>query len=151
MSLQPGTRNPFKNTDVRHICSQNYHTNSFAMTTNQGVFNTRIWDEKLVPLLEGFRKSIQLVIHLLLASRQENQVKEEYRPDDDVTEKKVGHTLSTLWTKSVTSSAMLEFRRIAILNITNVTNRTVIAMTETIKAWTISGSNSAPLLVMTTG
>ncbi len=88
----------------------------------------------LVPLLEGFRKSFQLVIHLLLASRQENQVKEENRPDDDVTEKKVGHTPSTLWTKSVTSSAMLEFRRMAILNITNVTQRTVIAMTETIKA-----------------
>jgi len=92
----------------------------------------------LVSLLEGFRKSFQLVIHLLLASRQENQVKEENRPDDDVTEKKVGHIPSTLWTECrkfrVTSSTMLEFRRMAILNITNVTQRTVIAMTETIKA-----------------
>ncbi len=91
-----------------------------------------------VALLEAVRKSFQLVIHLLLASRQENQVKEENRPDNDITEKKVDHTPSTLWTEcrvfSVTSSAMLEFRRMAILNITNVTQRTVIAMTATNKA-----------------
>jgi len=85
-------------------------------------------------LLEGFRQRFQLVIHLLLASRQVNQVKEENRPDDDIAEKKVRHTPSTLWTECVISSAMLEFRRMAILNITKVAQRTVIAMTETIKA-----------------
>ncbi len=55
--------------------------------------------ESLIVLLEGFRKSFQLVIHLLLASRQENQVKEENRPDDNIAEKKVGHTPSTHWTE----------------------------------------------------
>jgi len=108
------------------------------MTTNQEVLNGRIWDETLVPLLEGFRKSFQLVIYLLLASHQENKVKEENCPDNNITKKKVDHIPSTLWTECrisrVTSSAMLEFRRMAILNITNVTKRTVIAMTATIKA-----------------
>ena len=106
-------------------------------------------------LLERFRQRFQPVIHLLLASRQVNQVKEKNRPDDSIAEKKVRHTPSTILTERftfrVTSSAMLEFRRMAIRNTTKVTQRTVIAMTENIKACIISGSNSAPLLVMTTG
>ena len=92
----------------------------------------------LVALLEGFRKGFQLVIHLLLASSQVNQVNEENRPDDNITEKKIRHAPSIFWAECLTfivsSSATLKFRRIAILNITNVTKRTVIAMTETIKA-----------------
>ncbi len=113
----------------------------FSTAGNQVVPDTGPFEQErlyLLLLLEGFRKSFQPVIHLLVASSQENQVKEENRPDDDIAEKKVRHTPSTLWTECrvfrVTSSAMLEFRRMAILNITNVTQRTVIAMTETIKA-----------------
>jgi hypothetical protein len=34
-----------------------------------------------------------------LASRQVNQVNEENRPDDNITEKKIGHTPSTLQTE----------------------------------------------------
>ena len=47
-----------------------------------------------VALLEAVRKSFQLVIHLLLASHQKNKVKEENRPDHNITEKKVDHTPS---------------------------------------------------------
>ncbi len=66
-------------------------------------------NELLIALLEGFRQRFQLVIHPFLASSQVNQVKEENRPDDNITEKKIPHNHSTLWTECLASASFHKY------------------------------------------